>query len=245
MKIIESLANPIVTSLYKLHEKKYRDEQQKFLIEGRHLVLEAQKAKKLEAVLITNANDEISDVLNYLVTPLIINKLSQTKSPSTIIGLCHYFEEPTINGSKLLLLDDIQDPGNLGTLIRSALGFSFDMVIINTKSVDLYNDKFIRATQGALFHLPIVKTDLQETIRNLKRQGFKIIGAQMKQATNVYLYEPPLKFALLLGNEGQGIDEGLMAQTDDVVFIPMNEKLESLNVAIAGSIIMSYINQKR
>jgi TrmH family RNA methyltransferase len=243
MKIIESLSNPFVVQLYKLHEKKYRDASSLFLVEGEHLVSEAQKAKLLNAVLITNENEQFAEVENYLVTTLIMNKLSQTKSPPTIIGVCKYFSEPQIKGSRFLLLDNLQDPGNIGTLVRSALGFCVDLVVLNSQSVDIYNDKLIRSTQGALFHIPIVKANLLEIVLQLKKQGITVINTNMMQGMNLYEYQPSKKWALILGNEGQGVQADLMALADGHVYIPMQEKLESLNVAVAGSIILSYFNQ--
>ncbi|MGD9605116.1 MAG: TrmH family RNA methyltransferase [Bacilli bacterium] len=243
MKTIDSLANPYVQKLYKLREKKYRDQECQFLIEGDHLIKEAKKANRLEAVLITDEKQAIDGIENYLVNPLIINKLSQTKSPSSIIGVCSYFEQPELKGKRFLLLDNLQDPGNVGTLVRSALGFGIDLVIMSLQSVDIYNDKFIRSTQGAFFHIPVLRTDLKTAVFDLKKYGTTIIGTTMRQATSLYDFVAPQKWALLLGSEGSGINDDLWPFVDETIFIPMNKTLESLNVAIAGSIILANLNQ--
>lgn len=242
MKKIESVSNPLIFSLYKLHEKKYRDEGRKFLIEGRHLVEEARKASKLEMVLIGNESDAVSGVENILAADAVLNKLSFTKTPVGIIGVCSFFEEPTLSGDRFLLLDNIQDPGNLGTLVRSALGFNIDLVILNSQSVDIYNDKFIRSTQGAVFQIKILKADLNLAIPELKKAGVTVIGTSMENQAPIAKLLSPKRYALLLGNEGQGVNPKLQAQADLVTFIPMNDKLESLNVAVAGSIIMCHLS---
>ncbi len=242
MKKIESVSNPLIASLYKLHEKKYRDETRKFLIEGPHLIEEANRSSGLEMVLIANENDAVSGVENILVTEAVINKLSFTKTPTGIIGVCSFFEEPKISGDRFLLLDNIQDPGNLGTLVRSALGFGIDLVVLNSQSVDIYNDKFIRSTQGAIFQIKILKADLNLTVRELKKAGVTVIGTSMGNHAAISELLPPKRYALLLGNEGQGVSPDLQDLADQVTFIPMSEKLESLNVAVAGSIIMCYLS---
>lgn len=243
MKTIDSLSNPFVLKLSKLHERKYRDEERQFLIEGNHLIEEAKRTNRLKMILITDEKMMINGVENYLVNPLIIQKLSQTKSPSSIIGVCEYFDEPPLKGKRFLLLDNLQDPGNVGTLVRSALGFSADLVILNSQAVDIYNDKFIRSTQGAFFHIPLLKMDLSSAIKALKKQGITIIGTSVNQATSLYEFVAPKSWGLLLGNEGQGIGENLWSFVDESVFIPMNPLLESLNVGVAGSIILAYLNQ--
>ena len=149
MKKITSLTNEYVKELVKLHDKKYRDDKRKFIIEGYNLISEAKEA--LETVLIVDEKDMVTGIENILVTEEIINKIAFTKTPQKIIGICNYLEDFKLTGERFLLLDQLQDPGNVGTLVRSALGFAIDLVIFSKGSVDIYNDKFIRATQGALF----------------------------------------------------------------------------------------------
>jgi len=154
-----------------------------------------------------------------------------------------FFPQAKLKGTRFLLLDNVQDPGNAGTLVRSALGFVVDLVIFNSQSVDFYNDKFIRATQGALFQVPLVRMDLEQAIGELKKAGTRIIGTKMQGGSNLYDFSCPKKWALLLGSEGQGIAESLWPLVDETVFVPIHPRLESLNVAVAGSIILSYFNQ--
>jgi TrmH family RNA methyltransferase len=240
MKIIESINNPYIKDLKKLHEKKHRDEQRRFLIEGFHLVLEAKTQKRLQTVLITRPEDYVEGVENILVNQNIIEKLAQTKTPQGIIGVCDFFEELKLRGSRFLLLDGIQDPGNLGTIVRSALGFGIDAVVLSPDSVDIYNDKFIRSTQGAIFKINLIVRDLFHTIDELKASGVTIIGTSLS-GKPLQKIPSATRYALILGNEGRGVRQELLNHTDQNVFIEIDPKLESLNVAIAGSIIMYYL----
>lgn len=242
MKIIESINNPYIKILDKLHDKKYRDQAQKFLIEGYHLVEEAKKSNLLLQVLITSEGDYQDGVENIYVNEAIINKLSFTKSPQKIIGVCRYFDEYSVSGKHFVLLDDLQDPGNVGTIVRSSLGFNVDMVVLGLNSVDIYNDKFIRSTQGAIFNVKIIKRDLFEVIDLLKQKGIKIIGTEITKGIELNDLPKYPEFALILGNEGNGIRPEILKTTDVNVYIKTNEQLESLNVAVAGGIILHHLN---
>lgn len=243
MKSIESINNPFVKDLLKLHNKKYRDESRKFLIEGYHLIEEAKKSNVLEKVLITDEKDFIQGIENILVNKQIIEKLAFTQSPQNIIGLCHFFEEKEIKGERFLILDDLQDPGNIGTLVRSSLGFDIDYVILSSSSVDIYNDKFIRSTQGAIFNINIIKKDLVEVINYLKQIKIKVIGTSLHFGISLQELPKLNNYALILGNEGKGVRPEILDLTDNNIFIETNPKLESLNVAVAGSIIMYYLKK--
>ncbi|NLD26440.1 MAG: RNA methyltransferase [Acholeplasmataceae bacterium] len=242
MKNIQSINNPYIKELKKLQEKKYRDQQRQFLIEGFHLIEEAKSQKQLQNVLITREEDYVEGVENILVNYSIIEKLAQTKTPQNIIGVCRYFEETKLEGSRFLLLDGIQDPGNAGTIVRSALGFGIDMVILSPDSVDIYNDKFIRSTQGAIFKTKIITKSLLDAIVELKALGVTIIGTSLlgKPLREIEAID---KYALILGNEGRGVRPEIIECTDQNIFIEIDSKLESLNVAIAGSIILYYLQR--
>jgi TrmH family RNA methyltransferase len=234
MKKITSINNEYIKELVRLHEKKHRDRQQRFLVEGYHLLLEAKDL--LEKVLIVDEKDEVIGVENILVTNEIINKVGFTKTPQPIIGVCRYFPKYTLTGERFLLLDRLQDPGNIGTLVRSAVGFDIDMVVLSDDSVDLYNDKFIRATQGALFKTKV--------IGELKKQKIKIIGTSLEASKDLEEIAGEKKYAIILGNEASGVSKNLLEMTDVNVKIKINPTLESLNVGVAGGIIMHYLAMK-
>lgn len=239
MKQINSVNNEYIKELSKLKTKKYRDELGLFIVEGYHLVKEAKDY--LVDVLITNELDKVEGVNNILVTEDIIKKLSFSQTPQNIIGVCKMNVNDKLCGNRFLLLDNIQDPGNLGTLIRTALGFGIDTIVASLDTVDIYNDKVIRASQGALFHINYVKGNLLDIIPTLKLRGIKVIGTSLKSSIDLKKIDCSDNFAVILGNEGNGVSEDVLNLTDINVRIEMSEKLESLNVAIAGSIIMYYL----
>jgi len=242
MKEITSLNNEYIKFLTKLKDKKVRAIEKKFIIEGYHLVAEAYKANILKEILITEDINDYENVSKIKVTETIIKKLSTTVNPQNILGICEITLENKIKGNKILLLDNISDPGNLGTLIRSSLGFGIDTIVLSKDCVDLYNEKTIRASQGALFKINIVIDDLKTTINQLKEKGIKVFGTSLDSSQFLQKIEKPTKYAILLGNEANGVKKELLSKTDENIKIEIDEKLESLNVAVAGSIILYYFN---
>ena len=239
MKKINSVNNEYIKELSKLKNKKHRDETKMFIIEGYHLVSEAKD--NLVDVLITDEKDYIDGVNNILVTEEIIKKVSFSQSPQNIVGVCKMKESNVLKGSRYLILDNIQDPGNLGTLIRTALGFGIDTIVASLDTVDIYNDKVIRSSQGAVFNVNYVKGDLKEIIGKLKLSGVKVIGTSLKSSVPLEKVDCSENFAIILGNEGNGVRDEVLNLTDVNVRIKIDSKLESLNVAIAGAIIMYHM----
>ena len=243
MKEIISLSNPTIKYYEKLYDKKTREAEGLYIVEGYHLVEEARKVGVLKTVLILSDEDKINGVENFKVTIDIIKKLSKTKSPQSIIGICNIKDGVKDFGNRILICDDINDPGNFGTLLRSALGFGFKDVIISNNTVDLYNDKVIRATQGAHFKLNIIRSNLLEIIKDLKARNYMIIGTSLKDAINLQEIKKTKKYAVILGNEAVGVNPELLCETDKNVRIEISRELESLNVSIAGAIIMYYLSE--
>lgn len=243
MKEITSLSNSYIKSLEKLYDKKTRVDAGLYLVEGYHLINEAKAANVLKTVLITNADDGIDEVENIIVSKEIIKKLSKTKSPQNIIGICLMQKASPLQGNRVLILDDINDPGNLGTLLRTALGFNFFDIVLSENSVDLYNDKVIRSSQGAHFKLNIKYGNLMEIISELKANGFYIISTDLNTNNNLKDIKFNEKCALILGNEANGVSETIGNLSDINIKININKNLESLNVSIAGAIILHHINE--
>lgn len=241
MKQISSIHNPLVKEWSLLHDGKERKEKRLFLIEGYHLVEEAHKAGCLREVLITKVSDEVAGVDNILVTPEIIGKLVKTKTPQGIIGICSMNEALSLSKNRYLVLDGVQDPGNVGTLLRSALGFGIQGVILSPTCADVYHDKVIRSTQGALFHLDLYMGELTPYIAALKERNIPILGTDVSKGTLVTELKPTSSFALILGSEAQGMSPVVSAQVDELIHIKTSSQLESLNVAIAGSIILHHL----
>ncbi|MFC3883181.1 TrmH family RNA methyltransferase [Bacillus songklensis] len=248
VKRIDSVKNPQVKMWKKLHTKKERDKTGLFLIEGYHLVEEALRTKQVVKELIVSENVDIPSAWNVdnvsitIVSDEIMKMISDTETPQGIAALCYQqHNELPADAQKVLLLDSIQDPGNLGTIIRTADAAGVQLVVVGTGSVDLYNSKVIRSTQGAIFHLPITKGNLQDIIPVLKEQGVPIYGTSLENG-RPYTEVPPVgSFVLLVGNEGNGVEEQLLAQTNENLYIPIYGKSESLNVAVATGILLYYL----
>ncbi len=245
MELIKSRNNKYIVELAKLKEKKQRNKEKLFLIEGEHLIEEAYKAGVLKTVLFIDPKYMLEGVRNIQTTASVIEKLAFTKTPQHIIGVCSYLEPKEKELDFVLLLDNLQDPGNVGTLIRSSLGFNVDKVYLSEESVDLYNDKLIRSTQGAIFSIDIEVTNLKTTIKNLKEASFKVYGTDVDQGTTLSSIKEFGKTAVILGNEGSGIREEISKLVDQNIYIETTNLIESLNVSVAGSIILHYINKNK
>ena len=237
--VITSLDNEKVKYYCKLQKKKYRDINNEFIVEGEHLVLEAFKTGVLKEVLLEEGEVLPIDVEQIEVTKEILKKISTLTSPPKMIGLCEKKIETTI-GKRILVIDEIQDPGNLGTIIRSAVAFNIDTIVIGDNTVDVYSPKVIRSTQGMLFHVPIVFYSIDKLIPILKKLKIPVLATNVKYGEEVKNLTRNEKqaFALIVGNEGNGVNPKYLELSDKFIYIPMNDVVESLNVAIATSIIL-------
>ena len=245
MDKITSINNSHIKELALLKQPKYRKEKNLVLVEGKHLVNEARDANVLEEVLIVNESDYITGVNNILVTNDIINKLSTTSTPQDILGVARIKPKEIVYGDIVLLLDNISDPGNLGTIIRTAMAFNVSSIILSEASIDIYNEKVIRATQGAIFKIPILKMDLVAAINDLKNKGYKVYATALKDAISLSDVMVNDKYALILGNEANGIRKEIIDLSDESIKIEMDGNMESLNVAIANAICLYTLNNKR
>ncbi|MCI9654162.1 MAG: RNA methyltransferase [Acholeplasmatales bacterium] len=226
--MIESLENSKIKFLLKLKLSKYRRSEQKFICEGAHLVQEARNAGLLiEAY-------SLEDKEGYIqVSVPVMKKLCNTNTVVSEIGLCKMKENTKIT-DKILILDGIQDPGNMGSLMRSACAFGFKTLFIGTGSVDIFNDKVIRSSQGAIFKLNYQFGDISEFLNKITH---KVYTTNVLEGIPLKKIKAEDKVAVILGNEGNGVSKELQALGLDAIYIPM-QNTESLNVAIAGSIIM-------
>lgn len=235
--IYTSTDNKKIKELKKLNIKKYRDQSNSFLVEGEHLVLEAYKKGLLEELFLEENTKLDLDVKTSYLSRNVIKFISELDNPSNIIGLCKKVEEKEI-GNKVLVLDDIQDPGNFGTIIRSAVAFNIDTIVVSNNTVDLYNSKVIRASQGMLFNINIIRRDLNVFVPELKKEGYQIYATKVNGGKSLKTIEKMEKFAIIMGNEGAGVSDDLMSLANEYLYIDMNSNCESLNVAVATSIIL-------
>lgn len=232
---ITSLTNQKVKYYVRLKDKKFRDAENMFLVEGDHLVNEA--INKGYAREIISLNEFDSDLPVVLVTEEIMKKISSQKSISPICAVCRKIPTNKI-GETVIALDDIQDPGNLGTIIRSSVAFDIDTILLGDKSVDLYNEKVIRSSEGMIFKKNVLRCNLHEKLLELKKSGYQIIGTDLKNGTNVKAFDFPKKVVIVMGNEGNGLSDLVKEVCDNYIYIDMNNECESLNVAVASSIIL-------
>ncbi len=235
---IESLTNGRVKEWMKLKIKKVRDEKGLFLIEGEHLIVEAGKHKLIKEII---SCDETLEA-DFFVTKEIMKKLSDQVSISSRIAVCYKKQELPIQ-DKILILDQIQDPGNLGTMIRSAFAFDFLDIVISEDTVDLYNEKVVRASEGMLFSVNVIRKELKPFLEEIKKE-YQILTTDVKEGKNIKQVALNKKLALIIGNEGQGVKESIKKQASEFIKIPINKNCESLNAGIAASILMYEIKEK-
>lgn len=242
MDIIRSKANNLVKQIKKLQQKKYRTSS--YLIEGWHLLEEADAAgATFEHILVLEEYAErVAGLPNVsLVTPDIMRDLADSKSPQGVLAQLTLPRQdlPTSLTGKFLVLEDVQDPGNVGTMIRTADAAGFDGIFLTDKSADIYNIKVLRSMQGSHFHLPIYRLPVEELVRYLQAQGLPILATTLSsQSVDYKDFQPGPSFAMVMGNEGQGISAYMEEVADQLVHISMPGQAESLNVAIAAGILM-------
>lgn len=242
--LITSVHNEHIKELVKLKEKKYRDQADCFLVETKHLVLEAYKAGLIKELILEQNELFPLDVPILYVSKEVLKKLSSVDSPSKVMAVVYKKKEVREYGEKVLILDRIQDPGNLGTIIRSAVAFNIDTIICSPDTVDFYNPKVVRASQGMLFHIPIFVENTNKLIIKLKKEDYKIVGTKVTNGEDVRKASIYSHFALVIGNEGQGISKDIEDLCDEYLYIRMNETCESLNASVAASILLYEINNK-
>ncbi|EFB41991.1 MAG: TrmH family RNA methyltransferase [Parachlamydia sp.] len=247
IRSLSSLQNPLVKHLVKIRQNSdYRQEHQSVVLEGSTVIAEVAKThpiKRLLTVDLCLIPSEISAEEILQVDQAILDKISGMQhSPGVLAEVKMPSPSPLKNIRSLLVLNQINDPGNLGTLIRSALAFGWEGIFIVNQSCDIFNEKAIRSARGATFRLPYRKGDLQEleeilTHNKLTTWVADVSGTPMQDIT------PPEKVALVLSNEARGVSSSTHPLFSQHVTIPMSGKMESLNVAVAGAILLHYLKK--
>lgn len=256
MEVITSVQNPRVKQWAKLHTRKEREKSGLCLIEGPHLVEEAYKSGAVfEAILLEEGIAwptwlPASALVLYVTRP-VLEKLSETKTPQTMAAVIRMQEKIPFELPRdgfWLLLDRVQDPGNVGTLIRTADAAGLNGVILGDGSADLYNGKTVRSTMGSLFHLPVWRENLPAFVARIREQEIdaRVIGTSLQESKRYTDVSYTGAVLLVIGNEGSGMSEEMLALADQNVIIPLYGQAESLNAAIAGSVVIyEAIRQRR
>lgn len=247
--IITSAQNIQFKNWRKLHQAKNRRKLQQYLIEGEHLVQEAWYYLTHDQFACVIMSETYQGVLkveiepDYIITESLASQLSQTQANQgvfAIINMPQDISKLPLSGSHYLLIDAVQDPGNLGTMIRTADAFNYDMVILGEGTVDLYNDKVLRSTQGSLWHLPVIQMPLALAIEQIKARHIPVLATALNQEATSYKTLGNLSAcAIIVGNEGAGVQPKIIELADESVFIPMPGRTESLNVSVATGILLS------
>jgi TrmH family RNA methyltransferase len=254
----------IFKELLKLKTKKGRETQRRFLIEGVRLCEEIANSNwEMESVLFTSSFQNSStgkkllqkfEKRNIKTIPVkaeVVKKLSDTVTPQGIIGVVKIREFSldqlwSEDSNIILALDAIRDPGNVGTLIRTADAFGIGGVILSADTVEVYNPKVVRSTMGSIFHLPIFDgTDLEKIIPQLKKRNFKIYGTDVREGKDFDRLDYSEKMCLLIGSEAEGLNKNLLELSDEIIRIPIFGRAESLNASVAGGILLYEMTKRK
>jgi TrmH family RNA methyltransferase len=254
--MITSLQNAKIKYVCSLKKRKTREKERKFIIEGIHLVGEAFKISKISAIIYSGRvleNQEGKELVsqirgkgieNYQVTEKIIEEISEVENPQGILGVVEEekfsLQDILASANPLIVFcHEVQDPANLGTIIRTADAAGANGVILSKGTVDLYNSKVLRGSMGSVFHLPIVYVDdIQEALKTLKKNKVDLLATALKANKNCYEIDYNKPIAILVGNEAAGLPDEIISTCDQVVKIPMLGKAESLNAAVSTAIVL-------
>ncbi|KIL43789.1 TrmH family RNA methyltransferase [Jeotgalibacillus soli] len=249
MKFLQSTQNVQVKQWKKLSTKKGRDQSGLFLVEGFHLVEEALRTLFIvEEVIIQEGVDiphsfQTDEVDITMVTREIVDIIAETEYSQGIFAVCKQEnkEITTAGFERVLIIDSVQDPGNIGTMIRTADAVGMDAVVLGKGSADPYNAKVLRSAQGSHFHLPIIKAAIQEVLTELKERDIPVYGTALEGGKPFKDVPSGGSFALIMGNEGAGVQDEWLKQSDQNLYIPIYGKSESLNVAVATGVLLYHL----
>lgn len=255
MKRIESAQNSLVKHWKKLgNTRKERDKFNEFIVEGFHLAEEALKQKQLVKALIVREGTSIPDdwdiegVVLYDVSQAVAKELAETEHTQGIFAHCEqpsYPEQQQESWTTALLIDAVQDPGNIGTMIRTAAAAGIDAVVLGKGSADAYNPKTVRSAQGAHFQIPVVKGEVYDWITNAKNKGIPVFGTALENAVPVHEAQEQEQFMLVVGNEGSGVSPEVLKASDQNLMVPLYGAAESLNVSVATGILLYSLVSKK
>ena len=242
MEILSSLQNPKVQSWRSLKDKKGRDEQNAFLVEGVRMVSEAlSSGLPVRALLLREdrRNDPVPDGIPvWILSDRVFQAVCDTRTPQGVAAVVARSVRPA-EGSRLLALDGLQDPGNVGTILRTADAAGFDGVLLSRDCADLFSPKVLRSTMGSVFRLGFSFPDsLPAALENLRKRGYSVLSSQLDGDPFFSRKEVSDSFVLIIGNEGNGVSEPVRAVATHRLALPMRGGAESLNAAVAAGIMM-------
>ena len=260
MQIITSKDNELIKHVRKLKDKKYRDEYNEYVVEGIKIVEEAVKENvKIKHIIICNDTTKTYEIPTHImleiakyeciyVTDKIFNLITQVTNPQGIMAIIEKnSKENEIDYTQdiILALDDVQDPGNLGTILRTADSIGLNQIVVSKGTADAFNSKVVRSTMGAIFRIKIIETqDLIRTIKEMKKHHFKLMVTSLQTENSIYDINFNKKI-IVIGNEANGVSKEIQDMADEKAKIPMLGRTESLNASVAAGIVMyEYVRQK-
>lgn len=260
MQIITSKDNELIKHVRKLKDKKYRDEYNEYVVEGIKIVEEAVKENvKIKQIIICNDTTKTYEIPTHImleiakyeciyVTDKIFNLITQVTNPQGIMAIIEKNSEKNqidYTQDIILALDDVQDPGNLGTILRTADSIGLNQIVVSKGTADAFNSKVVRSTMGAIFRIKIIETqDLIQTIKEMKKHHFKLMVTSLQTENSIYDINFNKKI-IVIGNEANGVSKEIQDMADEKAKIPMLGRTESLNASVAAGIVMyEYVRQK-
>ena len=229
------MQNPQFRELLKLRKSSACREKNRIVVEGEDLVEMAYGSGQLDGLIALDEQRQYGDIDQIIVSPAMMARLSGNKSPSKMLGLAH-LNEGAETGDRVVVLDNVQDPGNVGTILRTALSFSYSSVVLLPHCASKFNEKVIQSSKGAIFRIPVFEN---VSLEELKERGLKIVSTSLQGAVDYRSATVREPFALVFGNEGQGISENTLQNSDLLIKIEMHN-MDSLNVAVAAGILMNH-----
>jgi len=257
--------NPKIKEVRSLHKKKYRRSLEKYFVEGKRIVAEAMiHGANIEKIIITPTyqwdkefrkvamGPRIKNIEIITVTEKVFRSIAKTESPQGILAVIHKEEDPIEKALKkipkdpfILTLESVQDPGNMGTIIRTAEAAGVDLILVTKNSTDPYGDKALRSSMGAIFHIPIIEVEGFDWVHLLKKMKIRLIATDLSANKSYEELDYHGGITLIIGNEGHGISKELLGLCDEKTIIPIYGNIESLNVSIASGILIYKAREKR
>ena len=241
--LITSRDNSKIKHIKRLLNKKDSMNESLFVIEGENLVEEAIKNNLLVELYALEGTNVRFDFPYTYVTGDVMKSLSEMKSTPRLIGISNYINKNNL-GKKIVLLDDVQDPGNAGTIIRNSVAFDIDTVVFSKNSVSPYNEKVLRSTGGMIYNVNIIIDELDNVIDKIKENNIILYGTSLKSSTSLDTIEKTCDFAIIFGNEGAGVNKKYLDKCDKNIRIDMNNKCESLNVGVSSGIVLYHMYKR-
>jgi len=256
MNFISSNQNTLIKDIKALKVRKYREERKEFFIEGARFLEEALKEKlQISRIFLSSSfienkcNNDFLSILSsemydaFVLTDKLFEEISDTENPQGVLAVLkmknYSFNEILSNNNMIIILESIQDPGNMGTIIRTADAAGFSGIVISKGCVDIYNPKVLRSTMGSIFHLPMyLSENLMETIDEMKQKGIKLFASHLSSTSSFFETNLTGDIAIIIGNEANGISSEIASKADSLIKIPMSGKAESLNVSVAAGLLM-------